>query len=63
MAVWFLYKISGIDDLHYFFVMSCPQHRRGTEQAASPVPQLQVFSTLNSNPHNSQKNTSPFFIS
>lgn len=48
---------------YYFFFISFPQHWRGTEHASSPIPQLHVFSTLNSKPHNSQKNTSPWFIS
>ena len=57
------FLVFSIEYFLYFFFISCPQHWRGTEHASSPVPQLQVFSTLNSNPHNSQKNTSPWFIS
>jgi len=63
LVMRFFYKKSGLKYFPYFFVISCPQHWRGTEHAPSPVPQLQVFSTLNSKPHNSQKNTSPCFIS
>ena len=62
MVWWFFYRIIGIEFFHYFFVISCPQHWRATEHESSPGPQLQVFSTLNSKPHNLQKNTSPSFI-
>ena len=48
---------------YYFLVISCPQHWRGTEHASLPGSQPQVFSTLNSKPHFSQKKTSPGFIS